>query len=291
MRNAIRFIADRRNSIAGLLVIIIAVLLYESGQQLYFVRQYEIVEDPSYWKIMWAQCRRWLVWMALLPILVYSFRSMAAEVRKLQLAASVLATCLIAIVAVSILEMIIQQGVLVDRETFVEYVTFFFYQKGPIYLLGYISISFVILSRSENRRLRFEMHKIGDLRLENENLARRIQELKPSEEQVLSIRIGKKQKIVPLSDVLWIEADDYCAKVHSIDGRSYSMRISLKSLEENLSSPFMRVHRSAIVNLAQIEEIVRTPKPQAILSSGVKVPIAKTRLNRVAQSLTASFLQ
>lgn len=59
-----------------------------------------------------------------------------------------------------------------------------------------------------------------------------------------------------LTDILWIEADDYYCKLITKD-KEYLITQPLKQMEEALSAmpAFMRVHRSFIVNLAHIEEI------------------------------------
>jgi two-component system LytT family response regulator len=58
-----------------------------------------------------------------------------------------------------------------------------------------------------------------------------------------------------LEDVDWIEAADYCVRVH-VGGRFHLLREPLRELETRLDPRrFFRVHRSAIVNLARIKEL------------------------------------
>jgi DNA-binding LytR/AlgR family response regulator len=59
-----------------------------------------------------------------------------------------------------------------------------------------------------------------------------------------------------LSDILWVEADDYYCKLVTKD-KEYLITQPLKQMEEALSTmpAFMRVHRSFMVNLSHIEEI------------------------------------
>ncbi|HJU65121.1 MAG TPA: LytTR family DNA-binding domain-containing protein, partial [Gemmatimonadaceae bacterium] len=71
----------------------------------------------------------------------------------------------------------------------------------------------------------------------------------------LVIDTGGAELILDIAEIMWIEADDYYAAVHA-RGRRYLIRESLSSLEERLDrTQFVRVHRSAIVNLAQVSEI------------------------------------
>ncbi len=59
-----------------------------------------------------------------------------------------------------------------------------------------------------------------------------------------------------LTDILWVEADDYYCKLITKD-KEYLITQPLKQMEEALFAmpAFMRVHRSFIVNLSHIEEI------------------------------------
>jgi two-component system LytT family response regulator len=60
---------------------------------------------------------------------------------------------------------------------------------------------------------------------------------------------------VRLEDVDWIEAADYCVRVHT-GGRFHLLREPLRELEARLDPHrFVRVHRSAIVNLARVREL------------------------------------
>ena|SRR5690242_9269496 len=86
--------------------------------------------------------------------------------------------------------------------------------------------------------------------------------------------------VVDVRDVSWIEADDYYAAVHS-GGKRYLVRESLTSLESRLSSrEFVRVHRTAIVNLAQVRE-VKSAESALILRDGTRLPLSRRRRRRV----------
>ncbi|MEM8997384.1 MAG: LytTR family DNA-binding domain-containing protein [Acidobacteriota bacterium] len=83
--------------------------------------------------------------------------------------------------------------------------------------------------------------------------------------------------IVEVGDVEWIEADDYCVKVH-LAGATHVIRRSLKWFGERLDPErFLRVHRSAVLNLAHLREIRhRGPDDHvAVVSSGSEVPLSR----------------
>ncbi|MEO1368498.1 MAG: LytTR family DNA-binding domain-containing protein, partial [Acidobacteriota bacterium] len=80
-----------------------------------------------------------------------------------------------------------------------------------------------------------------------------------------------------VGDVEWIEADDYCVKVHLADA-THVIRRSLKWFGERLDPDrFLRVHRSAVLNLAHLREIRhRGPDDHvAVVTSGREVPLSR----------------
>jgi len=107
--------------------------------------------------------------------------------------------------------------------------------------------------------------------------------------------MGKQRILAPTStgeividadEIDWIEADDYYAVIH-VRQESHLIRESLASLEQRLdSSRFIRVHRSAIVNLNHVREL-RNEKGETLLmlSNGVRIPVSRRRRTRVLKLL------
>jgi two-component system LytT family response regulator len=93
--------------------------------------------------------------------------------------------------------------------------------------------------------------------------------------------------IVDVAEITWIEADDYYAAVHAA-GRRHLVRESLASLEKRLDgSQFIRVHRSAIVNLARVRTFYPNAKtePALVLHDGTYLPLSRRRRRRVQLAL------
>ena len=85
--------------------------------------------------------------------------------------------------------------------------------------------------------------------------------------------------VIAVDDVERIEADDYVAVIHA-RGKRHLVRESLNSLEERLDSArFLRVHRSAIVPLDRVREIVTSEGGQtvALMRDGSRVPVSRRR--------------
>ena len=88
-------------------------------------------------------------------------------------------------------------------------------------------------------------------------------------------------QFLTIDDVRWIEAEENYARICT--GRaSYLIRETIQSLENRLDPEmFMRVHRSAIVNLRHVKEIRRkAPGASLILSGGHQVPLSRTYRSR-----------
>jgi two-component system LytT family response regulator len=77
----------------------------------------------------------------------------------------------------------------------------------------------------------------------------------PEQPQRFLTKSGNTASVVPVSDIEWIEAADYYVGLHA-GGKRHLLRESIRALETKLDSKkFIRVHRSAIVNLDHVREI------------------------------------
>lgn len=109
----------------------------------------------------------------------------------------------------------------------------------------------------------------------------------PSYETRLMIPERGRTVVVPVDEVSWIEADDYYVTVHAA-GRRHLWRESLGALEERLDPRrFVRVHRSAIVNVDRVREIEHGRDGRAVvrLDSGARVPVSRSRRDEVLERL------
>lgn len=88
---------------------------------------------------------------------------------------------------------------------------------------------------------------------------------------------GTKDSFVNVDEIEWIEAADYYACLH-VGSKSLMLRETIKQLAETLDPrKFVRVHRSAIVNIAQVREILRGGRSEGWvqLSSGHRLKMSK----------------
>ena len=88
---------------------------------------------------------------------------------------------------------------------------------------------------------------------------------------------GARDAFVQVDEIEWIEAADYYACLH-VGGRSLMLRETIKQLAETLDpGKFVRVHRSAIVNIAHVREILREGRNEGwvYLASGQRLKMSK----------------
>jgi two-component system LytT family response regulator len=98
------------------------------------------------------------------------------------------------------------------------------------------------------------------------------------ERRQLVVRDGGRTFVIPHDDIVWIEAEDYCARIHT-RGRTILIRDSLRALADSLEpNGFVRAHRSAIVNIAHVREIepLTSGDQRVTLSDGTTVKVSRT---------------
>ena len=111
--------------------------------------------------------------------------------------------------------------------------------------------------------------------------------LSPSQSQRIVVKNGSKIKIIPVHDVLYLEAADDYVKIHTTEG--YFLKNKTMNHFEKVLDPnqFARSHRSYIVNVQQITRIDPYEKDNhvAILRSGAKVPVSRNGYGKLKDVL------
>jgi len=90
----------------------------------------------------------------------------------------------------------------------------------------------------------------------------------------LVVPIATGELVIPVAEIDWISADDYYTRLH-VGAKSHLLRESLASLETRLDPRrFVRVHRSAIVQIDRIREL---HGEEVVLRDGVRVAVSRRR--------------
>jgi two-component system LytT family response regulator len=93
----------------------------------------------------------------------------------------------------------------------------------------------------------------------------------------LTIRDGARFRIVPVTGIQWIEACGNYVTIHT-GGRELLHRVALAQLERQLPPrTFVRIHRGAIVNVAEVAEIRRSSHGdgEVVLHDGTRLRMSR----------------
>jgi len=104
------------------------------------------------------------------------------------------------------------------------------------------------------------------------------------------VRAGARDLCLSVNEIAWIEAADYYACLHVAD-KQYLLRESIKSLEAKLHPErFVRIHRSAIVNVAFVRELHREGRAEGwvLLANGDRPRMSAAGWRKLTASFSAS---
>jgi two-component system LytT family response regulator len=105
--------------------------------------------------------------------------------------------------------------------------------------------------------------------------------------QRLAVRDGTRVHVIPIEKLDYAEAQDDYVALHS-GGKSYLKQQTIGSLEALLDpARFVRIHRSAIVNLERVARIEPYAKESrvAILSDGTRLPVSRSGYARLLEAM------
>lgn len=105
----------------------------------------------------------------------------------------------------------------------------------------------------------------------------------------LMIKSAGEVQFIRISDIDWIEAEDYYACLH-VGRRRHLLRRSLGDLETDLeSSRFCRIHRSAIVNLDRVKTLKLNSDGEynIVLENGSELRLSRRHRKELQSRLAA----
>ncbi|MDE3167169.1 MAG: response regulator [Acidobacteriota bacterium] len=101
------------------------------------------------------------------------------------------------------------------------------------------------------------------------------------------VKDGPRVHVIPLARLDYVEAQDDYVALHS-EGRSYLKQQPIAELEALLDpASFVRIHRSAIVNLERVARIEPYTKDSriAILHDGTRLPVSRGGYARLLEAM------
>jgi len=113
------------------------------------------------------------------------------------------------------------------------------------------------------------------------------QEIRNGPVSRIVLKVKNEIKIIPVEDVLFLEANDDYVNVYTQEGK-YLKNKTLSHFEKTLdASQFIRVHRSYMVNVAEISRLEPYEKEsyRICLRSGADIPVSKSGLPKLKKFL------
>jgi len=151
---------------------------------------------------------------------------------------------------------------------------------------------YVLKPFKKNRFRETLAHAKSQLHLRNNaGYAQRITTLLETMQRPYLERISIKETgrlfFIKTAEIEWFKAEDNYIRVHS-GGKSYLIRQTMRTLEEQLDPHrFIRIHRTAIVNVEKIRELQQWFQRdyRVILQDGTKLPLGRSYRNHLRSVL------
>ena len=247
---------NRRTSIL-LGAFIIGLIFFDAAQQKYYLDTFDLAPNGpvAFGELLSNHLIRWLIWLVVsIPVLFFAWNKVFNKERIsnknwIVIGGLVLLSTLLSITLVS-LQSIFSQNL--SLAAFSEFFQFFTYQKGLTFLMASILFIGLLYNHSKLKTIDEQSIEIKTLKKVTSDL----QEVLSQEEKPhLNVKTGYKLKPIALEDIVWIQSDDYCVKIHIAD-KTFTLRQSLKALEDKLAPfRFIRIHRSALLNLNYLDQV------------------------------------
>jgi len=93
--------------------------------------------------------------------------------------------------------------------------------------------------------------------------------------------------LVDVDDIVNIEADGRYSKVYLLNGSTHMITKNIGEFEEELESydTFFRIHRSSLINLKHVKQIIRKDGGYVELSNGKQIEISKRKKTEFFQKI------
>jgi two-component system LytT family response regulator len=102
----------------------------------------------------------------------------------------------------------------------------------------------------------------------------------------IGVHQGNKRIVLQVKDIIWLKAEGNYVRAFLKDA-NYKIRRSISVVEKQLPVQFTRIHRSIIVNVDFVQEILRSlnAKYRLILNDGTKLPLSRKYRQQLLKKL------
>lgn len=105
-------------------------------------------------------------------------------------------------------------------------------------------------------------------------------------ESNIIIKADGHNKIIKLSDIVYVESFGHYISIYSIDKKEYTVKIGISKFIEELDNNFIVPHRSYIVNLKYVKSI---SKNNILLDDNKEIPMAKNNFDDVNKAFIGYY--
>ena len=124
---------------------------------------------------------------------------------------------------------------------------------------------------------------------DTESISRLVQHRDEQEDEIHRVVVKSRSRInvIPVDEIIYLEAQDDYVMIYTLQSKHLKQK-TMKFFEAHLpSGDFVRIHRSYIVRLSEIEQMQLYEKESyiVILKNGVKLPVSKSGLPKLKKKL------
>jgi uncharacterized membrane protein len=274
-----------KNTSILIVVFLVGLIWFDAAQQKYYLDEFDLPGSQiSFLALLQNHLIRWGIWgLISIPMVFFVknrfFKSEPPNTKEWTIIGGLICiTILLSLISISFYGIFSQQ---LSMEEFGGFFHFFIFQKGLTFLMASLMLILLIFNQSR-------LKMIGEQCIEIKNLKKATSHLKEALQQEeiphLNVKTGYKLKPVPLVDIIWIQSDDYCVKIHT-EEQSFTLRQSLKTLEDKLTPyRFIRIHRTALLNLEYLEQI-NFDTAKVKLVNQTEIPYSKTGIKHLKERI------
>lgn len=250
-----------KNTSVLLTVFLLILIVFDAFQQKFYIDTFSLGTDPiSLGQLLQSHAIRWFVWLCFsLPFGWVILKQIKADIftttkGTIISVGAIAGAVFISVATISYIS-IVSGGYDLTTQLFIEFFTFLGYQKGLMFFMAYCTVILLVISYSQTKKVEDQSAEITSLRKESAILSQSLLQKGSEEEKRLTIKTGNRVDSIPLKKIIWIQADDYCVKIHT-ERKFYSLRKSMKLLEKQLRPfRFVRIHRGALLNLQYLDQV------------------------------------
>jgi len=132
-------------------------------------------------------------------------------------------------------------------------------------LIGFLGGVFLLYKK--NKKQKEELEEI------NKNLHARLRKKSAVYDYRIQIKGYGKESLVPVNEIVYITPTKKGAEFHKIDNSIILSELTMDKLQKNLEDPFIRIHRSSIINIDQIDFM---NSKYLKMKDGNELPIGRT---------------